>query len=62
VGSVAIQYGCVTSADLTGVVEDDDLSVEGRGLLRGVVLGVRRNVATTDILDRDVPEENVSTN
>lgn len=28
VGSVTIQNGCVTSANLTGVVEDDDLSGE----------------------------------
>ena len=55
-GSVAVENGGVAGTDLTGVVEDDDLGVEGRGLLGGVVLGVRGDVATTDILDRDVPK------
>jgi len=54
VSSVAIEDGSVTSADLTGVVEDDDLSVEGSGLLGGVVLGVGSDISTTDILDGDV--------
>ena len=54
VGSVAIEDGCVTSTDLTGVVEDDDLSVERGGLLGGVVLRVGADVSTTDILDGDV--------
>ena len=54
-GGVAVENGGVASADLTGVVEDDDLSVEGRGLLGGVVLGVGGDVTTADILDRDVP-------
>lgn len=55
VGSVAIQNGCVTGADLTRVVEDDDLSGEGSGLLGGVVLGVGGDVTTTNILDGHVP-------
>lgn len=54
VGGMAIEDGGVTSTDLTGVVEDDDLSVEGSSLLGGVVLGVRADVATADILDGDV--------
>jgi hypothetical protein len=54
VGSVAIEDWCVTSTDLTGVVEDDDLGVEGLSTLGGVVLGVTGNVATTDLLDGDV--------
>lgn len=53
-GSVAIQDGSVTSTDLTGVVEDDDLSIEGVGTLGGIVLGVTGNVATTNFLDGDV--------
>ena len=60
VGSVAIEDGCVTSTDLTGVVEDDDLGVEGSGLLGGVVLGVRGDVATADILDRHVPGRTIN--
>ena len=54
VGSVAIEDGCVTGTDLTRVVEDDDLGVEGVATLGGVVLGVTSNVATTDLLDGDV--------
>jgi len=54
VGSVAIQDWGVASTDLTGVVEDDDLGVEGIGTLGGVVLGVTGNVATTNLLDGDV--------
>lgn len=54
VGSVAVKNGSVTSTDLTGVVKDDDLGVEGLGTLGGVVLGVTGNVATTDLLDGDV--------
>jgi len=59
VGGVAIEDGGVTSTDLTGVVKDDDLSVEGSGLLGGVVLRVRGNISTTNILDRDVPAAQV---
>ena len=53
-GSVAIEDRCVTSTDLTRVVEDNDLSIEGLGTLWGVVLGVTGNVTTTDLLDGDV--------
>jgi hypothetical protein len=54
VGGVAIEDGSVTSTDLAGVVEDDDLGLEGSGSLGGVVLGVTGNVATTDLLNGDV--------
>jgi len=54
VGSVAIEHGCVTGTNLTGVVEDDDLGGERSGAQRGVVLGVTGDVATTDLLDGDV--------
>lgn len=54
VGSVAIDDGGVTGADLTRVVQDDDLSNEGTGLLGGIILGVRGDEATADILHRDV--------
>lgn len=56
VRGVAIEHWCVAGTDLTGVVENDDLGVERRSLLCGVVLGVRGDVATTDILDRHVPK------
>jgi len=54
VSSVAIQDWGITGADLTGVVENDDLSVERLSSLGRVVLGVTSNVATTDFLDGDV--------
>ena len=54
VGGVAIQDWSVTSTDLTGVVEDNDLGVERIGTLGGVVLGVGGNVSTTNFLDGDV--------
>jgi hypothetical protein len=54
VGSVAVEDWCVSGTDLTRVVEDDNLGVEGLGTLGGVVLGVTGNVATTDLLDGDV--------
>jgi len=54
VGGVAIKDRRVTVADLTGVVEDDDLSLERSSLLGGVVLGIRADVTSTNILDRDV--------
>lgn len=54
VGGVAVEDWCVTGTDLTRVVQDDDLGVEGVATLGGVVLGVTGNVATTDLLDGDV--------
>jgi len=54
VSGVAIEDGCVTVSDLTGVVHDDNLSLEGSSLLGGIVLRVTANVSTTDILDGNV--------
>lgn len=54
VGSVAVQNWSVTSTDLTRVVKDDDLGVEGLSTLGGVVLGVTADVTTADFLDGDV--------
>jgi hypothetical protein len=54
VGSVAVEDGGVTSADLTGVVEDDDLGIERGSTQRGIVLGVTANVTTADFLDGNV--------
>jgi hypothetical protein len=54
VSSVAVQDGSVTSADLTGVVEDDDLGGEALTAKRGVVLGVTGNVTTANLLDGNV--------
>ena len=54
VGGVAVENGRVTGVDLTGVVEDDDLSGEILGTLGGIVLGVTADVTTADLLDGDV--------
>jgi hypothetical protein len=54
VGGVAVEDWGVTSTNLTRVVQDDDLGVEGLSTLGGVLLGVTGNVATTDLLDGDV--------
>ena len=54
VSGVAIQDWGVAVTDLTGVVEDDDLGLEGLGLLGGVVLGVGGDVTALDVLDGDV--------
>jgi len=62
-GSVAIEYWGVLVADLTWMVEDNDLSLEGFGLLGWVFFAVGGNMSTTDILDGDVldVESNVVT-
>lgn len=54
VSSVAIQHWGVASTDLTRVVQDDDLGVEGISTLGWVVLGVTADVSTTNLLDGDV--------
>jgi hypothetical protein len=53
-GGMTIQDGSVTVSDLTGVTEDDDLSVEGVALASGVDLSVRGNITSLDILDGEV--------
>merc|ERR1712088_748595 len=52
--SVAIQDWRVSVADLSRVVQDDDLGGEGRHTGGGLVLGVGGNVSSLDILDGDV--------
>ena len=54
VSGVAIQHRGVSVGDLTGVVQDDDLSGEVSSTLGWVVLGVTGDVSTTQFLDRDV--------
>jgi len=51
---VAIEDGGVAVANLTGVVEDNDLSSEVVGLTGRIVLGVTSDVSTADFLDGDV--------
>jgi hypothetical protein len=53
-GSMAIKNWSVTSTDLTRVVKDDDLGIEGFSTLWWIVLGVTSNVTTTDFLDGNV--------
>jgi len=57
VGSMAIKDGSISGTNLTRVVEDDDLSIERRSLLRRVILGIRSDITAADILDRHVPKE-----
>jgi len=54
VGGVAIEDWCVTGTNLSRVVQDDDLGIEGVATLRRVVLGVTSDVSTTDFLDGNV--------
>ena len=63
VGRVAIQHRRVPIGDLSGVVHDDDLGLEGRHGRSGVVLGVRRDKPTAQVLDGHVldVESNVVT-
>lgn len=49
--SVAIEDGGVSVLDLTGVVHDDDLRVERSNFFSWVVLGIRSDVSSSDILD-----------
>ena len=54
VGGVAVKDRSIASTDLARVVQDNDLSVEGVGTRRRVVLGVTADVATANLLDGDV--------
>jgi hypothetical protein len=54
VGGMAVKNWGVASTNLTRVVKDDDLGIEGVGTLGGIVLGVTSNVTTADFLDGDV--------
>jgi len=51
---VAIEDWGVTFLDFTGVVQDDDLGVEGFRLHGGVLFGVGANVTSSDVFDGDV--------
>lgn len=53
-GGVAVEDWCVTSSNLAGVIQDNDLGIEGLGTLGRVVLGVTCHITTTDLLDGDV--------
>jgi hypothetical protein len=49
--SVTIQDWGVTVLDLTGVVHDDNLRVEVSDFFGWVVLGIRSNITSSNILD-----------
>merc|ERR1719452_122396 len=54
VSGVAIKDGTVAVGDLSGVVEDNDLGGEVGHTRGGLVLRVRRDVSSLDVLDGDV--------
>jgi len=54
VSCVAIEDRCVSSVDLSRVVQDDDLGGEVGSGLWWIVLGISSNVSSLDFLDRDV--------
>jgi hypothetical protein len=49
--SVAIKNWRVTSTDLSGVVHDNDSSIERSGLLGRVVIAVTGNISTSNVLE-----------
>jgi hypothetical protein len=51
VSGVAIQNWGITGTNLTGVVKNDDLGVEGFTTLGWVVLRVSADIASSDFLD-----------
>mmetsp|Transcript_6526 Transcript_6526/g.11950 ORF Transcript_6526/g.11950 Transcript_6526/m.11950 type:complete len:275 (-) Transcript_6526:673-1497(-) len=63
VGGMAIKNWAVSLGDLTWVVHDNDLGNEGSGLLGWVVLGVRGDESSLELLDGNVldVESNVVT-
>jgi len=54
VSGVAIQDWGISSTNLTGVVEDNDLGIEGVTALGGIILGISADVSTTDFLHGNV--------
>jgi hypothetical protein len=53
-GGMAIEDWCVTILDLTGMVHDDNLSLEGLGVHGRGVLVVGSNITSLDVLDGEV--------
>jgi hypothetical protein len=54
VSGVTIQDWCISSADLTRVVKNNDLGIERVTTLGRIILGVTTDITTSDFLDRDV--------
>lgn len=54
VGGVAIQHWAVSVLDLSGVVDDDDLSVEAVAFPGGVVLLVGADESSLEVLDGNI--------
>ena len=59
-GSVAIKNGGISVLDLTWVIKNDDLSDEHFSVFSGVILGIRADITSLNVLDRQVL--NVETN
>jgi hypothetical protein len=57
-GGMAINDWCVANADLSCVIQNHDECDEGERPLCGIVIGIRDNVSTTNIRDREVPNKN----
>lgn len=53
-GGVTIEHGRVSVGNLSRVVHHNDLSLERRHTRGGIVLGIRGDVSTTEILDGNV--------
>lgn len=53
VGGVAVQHRAVSVLDLSGVIHDNHLGQEAGDFRGGVVLGVRGDVSSLDVLDRE---------
>nr|GMD73532.1 translation elongation factor 1-alpha [Ipomoea batatas] len=54
VGSVAVQHGSISITDLSRVVHDDDLRGEVSSSFGWVILGVRGNITTLQILHSNI--------
>jgi len=56
VSGMAIEDGSVSVGDLTGMVHDDGLGNEHFGIASGVVLGVRADISSLEILNGEVSD------
>jgi len=48
---VTIEYWCISFRDLTGMVQNDDLSEETGSIFCWIILGVRSDESSSDIFD-----------
>lgn len=52
--SVAVEHWGVSIVDLTWVVHDDDLSLEGTDFFGWIILDITGNTTSSDILDTNI--------